>query len=65
MCLDALTATDPTHVCHAIVRGVDIVTIAKLMGHKDLTMLKRIYQHVKKRSDHMREALRKATEDAA
>ena len=54
-----------TFATDAIIRGVDIVTIAELMGHKDLTMLKRIYQHVRKRSDHMRESLRKATEDAA
>jgi site-specific recombinase XerD len=54
-----------TFCTDAIIRGVDIVTIAELLGHADLSMLKRIYQHVRKRSDHMREALRKATEDAA
>ena len=50
----------------AIIRGVDIVTIAELMGHKSLKMLHRIYQHVRKRSDHLRKALDQATrEDAA
>jgi integrase len=54
-----------TFATDAIVRGVDLVTIAQLMGHKNLEMLQRIYQHVRKRSDHLREGLRKATEDAA
>jgi integrase len=54
-----------TFATDAIIRGVDIVTIASLMGHKNLTMLHRIYQHVKRRSDHMRDALKQATEDAA
>ena len=35
------------------------------MGHKDLRMLSRIYQHVKKRSDHVKEGLRKATGEVA
>jgi integrase len=54
-----------TFATDAIIRGVDLVTIAQLMGHKDLEMLQRIYQHVKKRGDHLRDALKKATEDAA
>lgn len=54
-----------TFATDAIIRGVDLVTIAQLMGHRDLEMLQRIYQHVKKRGDHLRDALKKATEDAA
>jgi integrase len=54
-----------TFATDAIIRGVDLVTIAQLMGHKNLDMLTRIYQHVKKRDDHLREGLRKATEEAA
>ncbi len=55
-----------TFATDAIIRGVDIVTIAELMGHKSLKMLHRIYQHVRKRSDHLRKALDQATrEDAA
>jgi len=50
----------------AIMRGVDLITLAKLMGHKDLRMLEKVYSKVHKRGDHLREALRKATdEDAA
>jgi site-specific recombinase XerD len=45
----------------AIIRGVDVPTIAKLMGHANTDMLMRIYQHVSKREDHLREGLRRAT----
>jgi site-specific recombinase XerD len=42
-----------------IIEGVDLVTIATLMGHRDLKMLQKHYQNVKYRPDHLREALRK------
>jgi integrase len=45
----------------AIVRGVDLITLSRLMGHKDLRMLQQTYTHVHKRSDHLRAGLRKAT----
>jgi len=54
-----------TFATDAIIKGVDLQTIAILMGHKDLRMLSRIYQHVKKRSDHVKEGLRKATGEVA
>lgn len=44
----------------AIIRGVDLQTIAVIMGHKDLTMLSKIYQHIKRRSDHLRAGLKQA-----
>jgi len=49
-----------TFATEAILKGVDLQTIATLMGHCDLTMLSRVYQHVRKRSDHLKAALRKA-----
>jgi integrase len=49
-----------TFATDAIIRGVDLVSIAMLMGHTDLKMLSRVYQHVQKRSDHLQAALRKA-----
>ena len=49
-----------TFATDAIVRGVDLQTIATLMGHVDLGMLSRIYQHIKRRSDHLRAGLNKA-----
>lgn len=55
-----------TFATEAIIRGVDLITIAKLMGHADLRMLQRVYAKIHKRSDHLRAALKKATgEDAA
>ena len=49
-----------TFATDAIIRGVDLQTIATLMGHVDLKMLSRIYQHIRKRSGHLRAGLRKA-----
>jgi len=49
-----------TFATDAITRGVDLVTISLLMGHADLKMLSRVYQHVQKRSGHMRAALKRA-----
>lgn len=54
-----------TFATDAIVRGVDLQTIATLMGHVDLKMLSRIYQHIRKRSDHLRAGLKKATGEEA
>jgi integrase len=49
-----------TFATDAIIRGVDLVSIAILMGHTDLKMLQKVYSHVQKRSDHLQAALRKA-----
>ncbi|CAN5702389.1 hypothetical protein BH23PLA1_BH23PLA1_41280 [soil metagenome] len=51
---------------HALERGVDAVTVAVLMGHRDTTMISRVYSHLMQRRDHLREAVRKAVpgEDA-
>jgi site-specific recombinase XerD len=50
-----------TFATDAILQGVDLITIKELMGHEDLRMLEKIYQHVKKRGDHLRAGLEKAT----
>jgi len=50
-----------TFATDAIIRGVDLVTVAQLMGHADLRMLSEIYQHVDKRGDHLRRGLEQAT----
>ena len=49
-----------TFATDAIVRGVDLVTIARIMGHADLSMLQKFYQHIQKRADHLRKGLEKA-----
>jgi site-specific recombinase XerD len=45
---------------HALERGIDAVTVATLMGHKDTTMISRHYAHLMQRRDHLRESVRKA-----
>jgi integrase len=36
------------------------VTVAVLMGHRDTTMISRVYGHLMQRRDYLREAVRKA-----
>ena len=45
---------------HALERGLDAVTVAVLMGHRDTTMISRVYCHLMQRRDHLREAVRRA-----
>lgn len=33
---------------NALIRGVDVLTVAQLMGHEDATMVMRVYQHLAK-----------------
>jgi len=46
----------------AIVAGVDLITLAAIMGHKDLRMLQQVYQHVQRKGDHLRAAIKKISE---
>jgi integrase len=52
-----------TFATEAILRGVDLITISKLMGHNSLQMLSQVYEHVSARHDHLRDGLRRATDD--
>ncbi len=45
---------------HALERGLDAVTVAILMGHRDTTMISRVYGHLMQRRDYLREAVRRA-----
>lgn len=54
-----------TFATDAILRGVDLMTIATLMGHKDLKMLTEVYQHLGMQTDHLRQAQRKINGKAA
>lgn len=47
-----------TFATEKIIQGIDLVTIATLMGHVDLKMLMKVYQHIRKRGEHLRAALR-------
>ena len=46
-----------TWATDALVRGVDMATVATIMGHKDTTQLMNTYQHIKLKSDHVRAML--------
>lgn len=48
-----------TWATNAILRGLDLQTIAVLMGHANLTMLSKVYSHLEKRDEHLREAVEK------
>lgn len=48
-----------TFATNAILKGIDLVTIATLMGHSNLKMLTQIYQHVKLFDAHLQDALQK------
>lgn len=43
-----------TFATEKIIQGVDLVTIATLMGHVDLKMLMKVYPHVRKRGEHLK-----------
>src|SRR5262249_7696091 len=39
-----------------LVQGVDALTVAELMGHRDGTMLAKVYQHLDRNHDHLKKA---------
>src|SRR5262249_9548380 len=44
----------------ALARGVDALTVAILMGHRDPSTLARVYQHLTQNPDYLREAAKRA-----
>lgn len=50
-----------TFITDALLRGVDPVTLAYIVGHKDATMILKIYQHLNLNKGHVRAALALAT----
>jgi integrase len=44
------------YITNALERGVPPATVAELVGHKGLTMIMKIYNRLKQRTDHLREA---------
>ena len=49
----------------ALERGVDPITVAELLGHKDTSMVGKIYQHLNQRTEHMRQAARRVRPESA
>jgi integrase len=46
-----------TFATECLVNGVDAVTVAELMGHRDLTMVANVYGHLAKQHRYLREQL--------
>jgi integrase len=59
---DNLCAYEVRHAfgTYGIVNGVDIATLAELMGHRDTTMISRVYGHLANQTDHLAAAVVKA-----
>jgi integrase len=50
-----------TFITDALRQGCNPVTLAHIVGHKDATMILKIYQHLNLNSGHIRKALGQAT----
>jgi len=46
----------------ALENGLDAVTVSVLMGHRDTTMISRVYSHVHQRHEHMKQAANRASD---
>ena len=53
---DVAYALRHLYVTDALERGVDVATVAALVGHKDATMILRVYSKLRQRSEHLRRA---------
>lgn len=50
-----------TFITDALINGVDPVTLSKIVGHRDLSMIQRVYSKLEMRNDHMQRAIEQAT----
>ena len=53
-----------TYATDALVNGVDPISLCELLGHTDVSMLMKHYQHLAKKSDHLRKAAERARRPA-
>ena len=53
-----------TYATEALVNGVDPISLCELLGHTDVTMLMKHYQHLAKKTDHLRKAAERARRPA-
>ena len=51
-----------TFATEALERGVDPVSLAELLGHRDTAMISQVYQHLDQKPDHLRASAVKATQ---
>ena len=61
--IDDLCATVFRHsyCTRALKQGIDTTTVATLLGHRDTTMVARVYQHLAKDDEYLLEAAQRAT----
>lgn len=52
-----------TYATDALLRGIDPVTVATIMGHKDAKMILKVYQHIKLNTGHIADAVNRAVDD--
>ena len=45
---------------NALVNGVDVATVAELLGHGDIQMIQKVYGHLARKSEHLKAAAAKA-----
>jgi integrase len=57
----SLYALRHSFATHALMRGVDCITVSTLMGHSDPSTLARVYQHLGQNPAFLHEQLQKAT----
>ena len=48
----------------AVINGVDVLSVAQLMGHRDLTMIQRVYVHLAEKHEHLQQAMERARRPA-
>lgn len=49
-----------TFATEALANGVDVATVAELLGHGDIAMVQRVYGHLAKKKSHLKEAAARA-----
>ena len=48
-------------ITDALEQGVDPITVARIVGHRNLDMINRVYSHIEQRSEHMQKSANRAT----
>jgi integrase len=51
-----------TFATEALERGVDAVSLAELLGHRDTSMISNVYQHLDQKIEHLRSSAVRATQ---